>query len=348
MLPCVVFFSCKKDKDQQAKTEPVISDYTHAFILNEGLFNLNNSTLTYYKAADGTVTQDYFALKNHRGLGDTGNDIKLYGGKVYVVVNVSSQLEVMDREGNSLKRIPFFNGIVPREPRYIAFSGSKAYVCSFDGTVARIDTTTLEIETLLTVGKNPDGICVANNKLYVSNSGGLDYPVYDSSVSVIDIPSFTETKKIKVRINPSVIIPDSHGDVYVISRGNYDDIKYCLQRINTATDQLVQTFTNIEPLGMAIDKDTAYIYNYDYTTQASTFYKLNVNTEQLITSNFISDGTVIQTPYGISVDAATGDVYIADAYGFSVNGDMFCLSSQGKKKFKFAAGLNPQRMVFIR
>jgi len=42
-----------------------------------------------------------------------------------------------------------------RQPRHIAFYENKAYVCSFDGTVARIDTTSLQIEKFL---KKPEEI----------------------------------------------------------------------------------------------------------------------------------------------------------------------------------------------
>ena len=104
-----------------------------------------------------------------------------------------------------------------RQPRSIAFDKDKAYVCSFDGTVARIDTTSLEIEAIITAGRNPDDICVQNNKLYVSNSGSLDYsgPGVDNTVSVIDITTFKETKKIEVGPNPGKILPGLEDAVYV-------------------------------------------------------------------------------------------------------------------------------------
>ena len=159
------------------------------YVLSEGLFNMNNSTLGLLNFENSTLNTNFFLYQNNRGLGDTGNDMKSYGGKLWIVVNVSSQVEVVDfKSGVSIKRIPFFSASnVARQPRYIAFSGSKAYVCSFDGTVARIDTTSLNIEAVTTVGRNPDGIAVANGKLYVSNSGGLDAPNYSKTVSVIDI-----------------------------------------------------------------------------------------------------------------------------------------------------------------
>ena len=121
----------------------------------------------------------------------------IYGNKIYIVVNVSSTVEVIDfTTGKSIRQIQMLrdNGS-SRQPRSIAFDKDKAYVCSFDGTVARIDTTSLEIEAIITAGRNPDDICVQNNKLYVSNSGSLDYsgPGVDNTVSVIDITTFKET-----------------------------------------------------------------------------------------------------------------------------------------------------------
>ena len=77
--------------------------------------------------------------------------------------NSLTQIQMLTENGN------------PREPRYIAFHKEKAYVCSYDGTVARIDTASLAIDAMTTVGRNPDGICVQDDKLYVSNSGGLDH-----------------------------------------------------------------------------------------------------------------------------------------------------------------------------
>lgn len=123
------------------------------YVLSEGLFNLNNSTLMFHSLKNGQTDTDYFRSKNHRGLGDTANDMAIYGSKLYIVVNVSSQIEVIDRaSGLSLKRIPVLNeNGSSRQPRYIAFHKDKAYVCSFDGTVARIDTTSLEIEEYATV-----------------------------------------------------------------------------------------------------------------------------------------------------------------------------------------------------
>lgn len=333
--------------DDEVKREtPVVS--TGAYVLSEGLFGLNNTTLTYYDFENRTAFTDFFLEVNDRGLGDTGNDLKAYGSKLYAVVNVSSQLEVMDlRSGTSIKKIPMFDEEeTPRQPRYIAFHKGYAYVCSFDGTVGRLDTATLVFDKFIQAGRQPDGICVANNKLYVSNSGGLDYPDYDNTVSVINTTTFEEIKKITVSINPFTIQGDEDGDVYVISRGNYDDVPYSFQRIDALTDQ-VTTYENIQALNFTIHNNLAYLYNYNYATSEAGFIVINLETETVITEDFITDNTEIQTPYGIDVDPTNGDVYITDALNFTVTGDVYCFSKEGKLKFTFEAGLNPNNVVFI-
>ena len=216
------------------------------YILSEGLFNQNNSSLARYSFNQQKRTSNYFSANNQRGLGDTANDMAIYGNKIYIVVKVSSTVEVMDyTTGKSIRQIQMLrdNGS-SRHPRSIAFDKDKANVCSFDGTVARIDTTSLEIEAIITAGRNPDDICVQNNKLYVSNSGSQDYsgPGVDNTVSVNDIMTFKETKKIEVGPNPGKILPGLEDAVYVVTQGaDIEAGDYHLVRIDSRTDVVTNT-----------------------------------------------------------------------------------------------------------
>lgn len=230
-LPLLLLLNACDDMEDKPFTssditgDPTETDTAELYALCEGLFNQNNSSLMRFSFNNQRMVRNYFKTINHRGLGDTANDLAIYGSKIYIVANVSSTIEIVDfQTGNSLKQIQMLteNGN-PREPRYIAFHKEKAYVCSYDGTVARIDTASLTIDAMTTVGRNPDGICVQDDKLYVSNSGGLDHASglgVDNTVSVVDIATFKETDKIIVGPNPGKIIADTKEKVvYVATRG---------------------------------------------------------------------------------------------------------------------------------
>ena len=323
------------------------------YILSEGLFNLNNSSLAKYSFKSNKLIKNYFKDLNKRGLGDTANDIVLYGSKLYIVVNVSSTIEVIDfQTGISIKQIPMFtdNGS-SRQPRHIAFYENKAYVCSFDGTVARIDTTSLQIESFTKAGRNPENICVKNKKLYVSNSGGLDYSEglgVDNTVSVIDIESFTEIKKIEVGPNPGCISPGPDEAVYVATYGsNIADGDFNFVKINSQTDE-VERIYNEKVMNFAIDNNNiAYLYNYNYNTEASSIKVLNLRTGETIRENFITDGTKISTPYSINVNPYSGNVYITEAYSYTITGDVLCFNTNGQLLFRLnRIGLNPNSVIF--
>ncbi len=321
------------------------------YILNEGLFNLNNSSLTRHSFADSRTVTDYFLALNRRGLGDTANDMEIYGNKLYMVINVSSIIEVIDlHSGLSLKQIPMRTAKgSSRQPRSIAFHNDKAYVCSFDGTVARIDTASLNIDGLVNAGRNPDGICVQNDKLYVSNSGGLDSGGIgvDRTVSVIDPVTFTKTKDIEVGPNPGKILAGPNGKVLVVTRGEViSEGDYHLVEIDSYTDAVSKTY-NERVLNFAVNDELAYLYNYNYQTQSATFKVLNLGTGTIERDNFIADGTKITTPYAIKVNPFNGNVYITDAYSYMVTGDVLCFNPQGQLQFRLNnVGMNPNSIAF--
>jgi len=321
------------------------------FILCDGNYSLNNSTLALYNFDKNSLNTDFFQTKNGRKLGDTGNDMQQYGSRIYLVVNVSSQIEVISAStGKSIKQIPLFNGATARQPRYITFWKDKAYVCSFDGTVARIDTASLEVEAYVRVGRNPDGIAAGNGKLYVSNSGGLDYANnlgYDNTVSVIDIASFSEVKRITVGLNPGKIKSDIYGYVYVASRGDYKTVDGVWQRIDTNTDQVVNTYdlsvTNFDFYG-----DRAYLYSYNSTNKESWIKVFDLNAKRVIKESFITDGTKLTTPYGINVNAENGDVYITDAGNYISLGDVCCFGQDGVLKYRISnVGVSPNSVLYV-
>ena len=334
--------ACSKN---DAPSTIIVQPATGLYILNEGNYNSNNTTLTYYDLNAGKAYTDFYAQNNGNvGLGSGGDDILIYGSKLYIVMNGSNNVTVIDKHtGKLITRIKNANSS-NWAPEQITSYSSNVLVTGNDGTVAKIDTTSLSIQKITTVGSNPMGLVVAGNNLYVANSGGYNYPVYDSTVSVVNLNSMIETMKIKVGTNPVNVTADNAGNVYVSSIGNYGNIPGNIVRINTSTNTVTKS----------ADTSVGKICFYNNQLYGIGGYgdsRIRIfNTKDFTATNFITDGTVINIPYGVNVDESNGDVYITDAIDYKSPGIVYCFDKTGKKKFSFsvAPGISPDKVVFLR
>lgn len=331
------------------------------YVVNEGNMNMNKASLDYLDIVKGTYTRNLYNQVNPeitKGLGDVANDIGIYGNKLYVVVNLSNKVEVLNvKTGKRITQIDITNG------RYIAFNNGKAYVSAYlgrvgdptaaNGIVAEIDTLNLSISRTVDVGRQPEEMAIVNNKLYVANSGGYSPPNYESTISVVDLDDFKEVKRIQVAINLHRLKADRYGDLYVTSRGDYYTIPSQLFVIDTKTEQIKKTF-NLAASNLAIDEDKAYIYatewNYSQGKNTINYHIIDVKTETLLPTQFITDGTEkdIEVPYGITINPYNKEIYVTDAKDYVSPGKLHCYTSTGKLKWTVTTGDIPAHMVFVK
>lgn len=342
-------------------TPTVHHQYKGLYLLNEGNMGSNKSTLDYLDFSTGVYKKNIYAETNPnvvKELGDVGNDIQIYGSKLYAVINVSNKVEVMDAaNARRIRQIELQNC------RYITFANGKAYISSYAGPVeidpksppgliAEVDTATMQITRKVTVGYQPEEMAIVNGKLYVANSGGYRPPAYDSTVSVIDLQTFTEIKRIQVDINLHRLKADSDGDLYVTTRGDYYNRPSALYLIDTKTDQVKKRFA-MAASNLCISGDTAYVYGSEYSYSSAswklTYGMINIRTETILPGSFITDGTekTFKMPYGLIVDPETKDIYVTDARDYVSPGTLYCFNKQGKKKWSVTTGDIPAHMVLL-
>lgn len=338
------FVSCSDDDDvlPGGGDDPVEGAVNGFYILNSGKMGSNNATLSQYNAETGEVVKNVFKTANGKGLGDTANDMLLYGAKKYIAVDKSNVIYVLDEQNKIVKEIqPVLDG-QPESPRHLTALGEKVYVTLYSGYVACIDTTSLEIEKRVQVGTYPEDLVAVGNKLYVANSGwGVE-----KTVSVIDLNRFIEMKKLDVVQNPTVIKADKAGNVYVISMGNYGDILNTLQKIDTKTDAV--TILGNATL-METDGEKLYLVYTQYTENAPEYncYTYDTTTGKK-GENFITDGTVLSDIASLSVNPSTGDIVVGIS-DYTTNGSMFIFNAEGKltKKIDDTFGITPMGAYFF-
>lgn len=361
----LLFTACRKEPQplpiEISKVEPDPASTIKGFYLvNEGNMNMNKASLDYLDLVNGVYTRNLYSQVNPevtKGLGDVGNDIAIYGTKLYVVVNISNKVEVLNvKTGKRLGQINITNC------RYITFNNGKAYVSAYlgrvgdptapNGIVAEIDTTKLTVNRTVEVGRQPEEMAIVNNKLYIANSGGYSPPNYENTVSVIDLDSFKEIKRIDVAINLHRIKADRYGDLYITSRGDYYTIPSKLLVLDTQTDQIKKVF-NIAASNLTIDDDLAYVYstewNYIEGKNKITYNMIDTKNEVLLAQKFITDGTDknIKIPYGIAINHANKDVYVTDAKDYVTPGKLHCYNAFGKLKWSVTTGDIPAHIAFV-
>ena len=368
LLLFLLFFSaCREDEQiflsgSVQVTLPLVGTRIKGFYqLNEGNMGTNGASLDYFDYTTGYYTRDIFSERNPdivKELGDVGNDIQVYGQKVYAIINVYNLVVVFDvRTGRKLKEIEIPNC------RYLAFHDGKAYVSSYagpvqidpnaeKGLVAEIDTVTLKLTRKVTVGYQPEEMIVHEGKLYVANSGGYRAPNYDRTVSVVDLETFVEKKKIDVAINLYRMAIDKRGDIYVSSRGDYKNTSPNLYVIDSRTDEVKQCL-DIPVGGMCMSGDSLYYYSVAYSMSSGgnrvTYGILDTRTKKEITDRIITDGTdkEIMIPYGLAINPETKEILMSDAQNYVVTGFVYCFSPEGRLRWKTQGGNIPGHFAFV-
>ena len=375
-----ILSSCREDEHIVVSDVQIIRDkidpnskIAGMYLVNEGNMGSNKCTLDYLDYTEGIYMRNIYPERNPtivKELGDVGNDVQIYGNKLYIIVNCSNKVEVLDaRTGVRIKQIEIPNC------RYICFRREHAYVSSYVagvlidpnaplGAVFKIDTASLQVVDKVTVGYQPEEMVVLGDYLYVANSGGYRVPYYDNTVSVVEFESFHQEQQIVVGLNLHRIKADKYGKLWVSSRGNYNDIYspygsvpsnlFVLDKRVGYNEMIVTDTINVPCSNMAIHGDSLYLYSHDYDniTQQSTlpYGIINIKTKKVVSKNFITDGTEkeIKMPYGISIHPETGDIYVTDAKNYVSTGTLSCYNKEGKRKWRVSTGDIPAHMVYLK
>ncbi|MBR3541071.1 MAG: YncE family protein [Bacteroidales bacterium] len=369
LLP-LFLFSCREDEYVTYMTDedtgvPSVEE-THfdgLYILNEGNMGANRCTLDYLdlSGTDSTIHyyRNIYAERNPstvKELGDVGNDIGIYGSKLWIVVNCSNKVEVC--EARSTRRLGQVN---IDNCRYLAFDGGFVYVSSYAGPVQvaencplgrvyKVDTLTMQKVDSVVVGYQPEEMAIVDGKLYVANSGGYRVPLYDNRIMVIDLTTFQVIKEIEVDVNLHRLLADSYGQLWVSTRGNYFDVApalYCLK------DDKVVARLEIPISSMTIVGDSLYYIGTTFSYADGGYKKdfgiVDVALQRCSVAVTFEAPEIknITLPYGIIVNPHDRDFYILDAKNYVSSGELLHFDAEGHFLWRVSTGDIPSRGVFL-
>lgn len=346
-----LFYSCDETEEQEVQ----FALGSGFFIVNEGAFQGENASLSYFDYSNNTLTNDVFYSVNNRDLGDQAQSMSRHNGYGYIIVQNSAKIEVIDlTDGISTATIDSNDGIV--SPRYfVGVSDTKGYVSDWgadgvSGTVKVIDLATNSItKTIDNVGQGSNRMIIVGTNLLVANAGGWGS---DNTVTVIDTTTDEIVSSITVGDNPNSIALDNAGNIWVASSGktiynadwSVDTENSTAPSISKISSDLTVDFTidseditynagNIQLSEDGSELLFSYadgIYSLSTVATATSFFELFLETSL----------------YGFSVNPNNGNIIVCQAPDFSSAGNMIRYTSAGVLIDEHVAGIGPNGAGF--
>lgn len=322
----------------------VVMDTSGVFILCEGLWKQDNSTLTMIGDAGNLVLDVASEVNPPLRLGDTGSDVHVRGDNVYVVVNGSRSIEVYHRRtGKWQARMRFTDN---REPYRLAFINDSVAVCSFlnDNSIAELDMRTLTMRVpRVDVGPAPEGIGVIGNHIYVAISGLGDLRSSEQGAGTVVVLDRAELRAIDTLHGmPNAMSVETDPDRNLVwmsyrhLRSQPDSLGGVVA-LDARTRQIIRTWRFASPRSITLDKlsGVCYVLHEDGVDELTPRIAkpLRILTHSSRTPNDIW--------YAIGVSPSRQKLYVCNARSYVTNGEVRIYRTNGEFLKAVDVGVNP-------
>ena len=344
--------SCMKDDEFWASHAPPPQlPGEGVFIINEGNFQYENASLSYYNIEDKELYNDIFFNTNGVPLGDIAYSMTIRDSLGYIVINNSGKINVINI--NTFRLTGKITGLV--SPRHIHFiNDSKAYVTDlYARTVSIVDPRTLQVTGHIDVSnaqqqfnQHPTEQMVAYGKYVFTNCWS-----FDNTILVLDTESDRVVDSIEVLIQPVAMALDRLDKLWVLTDGGFEGSPYGYQapgllRIDAAAREIEWTYRftlgdRPTELTMNGTRDTLYFINRHV-------WRFAIETDDI-------PALFIESPYpsgsfggyyGLGIDPVTSEVYVADAIDQVQRGVVYRYSPGGHPIDTLKTGIAPAAFCF--
>lgn len=302
-----VFCSCEEEPQQPDSAEP--GKAYDLLICNEGNFNRNNGSVTTLRLNDGQVVQEAFKQVNGEPLGDVVQSAYAQGELLYLVVNNSGKIEIVDR--TSFESVATIEGF--HSPRYILpISKSKAYVSDlYANAVSIVDLNTRQVTGQIKLWGWTEEMLLNGDKVYISN-------YRSESLYVLDIATDALVDSVAIgKTGISLALGGEDDVLYVLHQGSLDNtLKPAISSVSLTTNRLIRKAVlndNCLASRLCINPDTEEAYFI-----CGGVLKHDTKAESISTKRFLAPGRDIF--YGLRFEE--GKLYVGNAKDYISQGSL--------------------------
>jgi hypothetical protein len=327
VVSLLMMASCDKTPEQIIAETPQMPDsnLVGMFIANEGNFQWGNASLSFYNPASGLVQTDIYKANNGKGIGDVLQSICSFQDKLYLVVNNSQKISVLNAKNwKEIHTITGFNS-----PRYfLPVNTQKAYVSDlYENAVYVLNLNTQQISGKINCKGWTEEMVLVNNKAFVC---GVESPF----VYVINTANDQLEDSLQIGFGAQYMRKDLANNIWVLSNGKAP-ILPCLTKINAAGKIALQLwFKNIDmPRRLEINeqKNQLFWINKDV-------YTLSVNDTLLPNQALITAGG--KNFYTLGYEPYNKEILVSDAKDFVQKSEVFRYNLLGQLRGSFHTQIN--------
>ncbi len=333
----LLFFSTSCDDTIQ---KPTLSKGKGIFILNQGNFSWSNASLSLYHPDSMTVQNNVFYLTNDAPLGDVAQSMSILGNKIFIILNASHKIYVMDAESfDYVGKITSLNS-----PRYLTIvNDTLGFVSDLYATsLQMINPRTFDLTGEIDLGHSSEQMLLRDSFLYV-----LAWS-YDSLLIKINVNTQEITDSLVVGFQPNSMVMDKNRQLWILSDGGYEGIP---------GGQKHPKLVCVNPDSMQIHKELIFADMSDSPIQlqinssGETLYFLNKHAYRLpITAVSLPSEPFLvangRNFYSLGINPLNEEIYLGDALGYVQPGVVYRYSPEGMPIDSFTTGIIPGAIYF--
>lgn len=305
-------------------------------VVNEGNYGFGNAEISLYSPNNKSVSNSVFHQSNGYALGDVAQSAHYFNNKIYVVVNNSGKIEVLNSSSfQSEATITGFDS--PREILFV--NENEAYVSNLFSN--KIDIVNLQTNTI------SNSISTTSNwteKMILINDTAYICDVSNNQLLLIDVQSHQLKRTIPLGIQPNSLVLDINNYLWILCDGGFNEDNAKLIQLNPNTGQIINLFIfsdiNASPSDLVIDNlgENLYFINQH-------IYKMAIYSQQIPANFWLSNnGSVF---YALGIHPASNHVFVSDAKDFVQNSSVSIYQENAQFINTFDVGINAGDFLFL-
>lgn len=342
------FSSCKKEEE----VKPVVVKDLSAYVVNYGTYDGVKGELSIYDEKAKTIQNGAYKSANNVDFSSCIQSLAIHNNVAYMMSNNGDKIDIVDAKTLTASVNPISEDIT--KPRYFVADGTTGYISCWgniedwsnieNSYIAVVDLSAKKVTKKIMIANGPEGVTIANGKLYVALA-------FTNQVAVVDLGT-EAVSYIDVNAVPKHFVKDSNGNLWVTLVSTYSNSfgsdKVGLAVIDTQND-VVTDNVNFEGIGgsgyLAINGSKTKIYVMGAEAWPGTktnIFEVDVNAKTIGSSALVEG----ENYYGMGCNSQTDKLYVLISPSTSENGKLQVYSTDGTLENEVETGIAPQHVVF--